>query len=283
MVYLRDIYQIYEERIIEVTTRDNKPYTDYGPPQGKPVGFFNRHLVPMLVEFELEERLITESFTCFVISIGDQWFLLTAGHCIEYIEKAKNHGASVSCSLIDFAGDGAKDNHPIPFDLDNSDPFAFCEGGADYGLLALHTFYKRLFRHNRIKPLNERVWDSEPVCPDGFALLGCASEWADVQPNFNGITTTLHPIKELPEKPWHFEETDMPMFYGRIALPPGLDSIKGMSGGPIFAFKRTDDGKLRYWLFAIQSSWNKSTREISACKASPFIKSVKAYLAKNTI
>ena len=58
------------------------------------------------------------------------------------------------------------------------------------------------------------------------------------------------------------------MFYGKFPKNERTLSPKGMSGGPIFAVQIID-GKLRYWLHAIQSQWVSGTREIAACPIFP--------------
>jgi hypothetical protein len=65
------------------------------------------------------------------------------------------------------------------------------------------------------------------------------------------------------------------MFYGEVIMPQGLTDIDGMSGGPIFSFKRNDLGELKYWLYAVQSSWIKNKSLIAACLMTPFAQMVR--------
>jgi hypothetical protein len=39
-----------------------------------------------------------------------------------------------------------------------------------------------------------------------------------------------------------------------------LKSIKGMSGGPVFGFRRGKDGTLKNWVIAVQSWWDADLR-----------------------
>jgi len=51
------------------------------------VRYFCRHLVP--IYFHCQNKKYTQKFivTAFVLSVGESWFLVTAGHCISAIEK----------------------------------------------------------------------------------------------------------------------------------------------------------------------------------------------------
>jgi hypothetical protein len=47
-----------------------------------------------------------------------------------------------------------------------------------------------------------------------------------------------------------------------------------MSGGPIFGLKEVD-GKQRYWVIGIQSSWYPTSRVVSFCPLPPFLAMLK--------
>ena len=53
-----------------------------------------------------------------------------------------------------------------------------------------------------------------------------------------------------------------------------MDDIAGMSGGPIFGVKLVD-GRLRYWVIGIQSSWVERSRVICFCPSLPFFALIK--------
>jgi hypothetical protein len=52
-------------------------------------------------------------------------------------------------------------------------------------------------------------------------------------------------------------------FIGQLDPALDLKSVKGMSGGPIFGFCR--EPQLRYWVVALQSSWNAEKRIVYGC------------------
>jgi hypothetical protein len=57
--------------------------------------------------------------------------------------------------------------------------------------------------------------------------------------------------------------TVYPRFIGQVGDDLPFKSIEGMSGGPIFGFQ--SQPRLRYWLVAIQSSWDPQTRTVYGC------------------
>ncbi|MCQ3972403.1 MAG: hypothetical protein DPW09_03030 [Anaerolineae bacterium] len=232
------------------------------------IGFFHRHLVPIFFTFEKEKDIQNFVVTAFVLSVLDQWFLITAGHCIREIEKlTDSYGYKiVGCQLIDFLGLGATNQRPIPFVYEGSHPTCLSDNYAfDYGVMVLSGYYKKLLQANNIQALNEEVWKKQPNKVDLYMLLGIPAELVKVDPDIIEIVPTLHTIESVSQKPDGFTETDAPLFYGKIALNNDLKSIKGMSGGPIFAFSRNEQGELRYWLTALQSRWLPETHFIAAC------------------
>jgi hypothetical protein len=70
----------------------------------------------------------------------------------------------------------------------------------------------------------------------------------------------------LDEKPERFQDQTDPMFYGVVQPDDQVQSIKGMSGGPILGLKMNDDGSARYWFIAVQSGWYPSDRVVCATR-----------------
>ncbi|MGH7193449.1 MAG: hypothetical protein ACREJM_07930, partial [Candidatus Saccharimonadales bacterium] len=67
------------------------------------------------------------------------------------------------------------------------------------------------------------------------------------------------------------EDDDHPgMFVARIHKEADIETIEGMSGGPIYGFRFDDRGNLRYHIVALQSSWLPKQRVIFACPFAVF-------------
>lgn len=227
------------------------------PTNDELVGFFMRHVVPVFFTFDKGDRSKNMMMTAFVLSVGQQWFLVTAGHCIGEVERiTTEYGYRIAaCYLIDSMGLGAKHAQPIPFTYAQSRPTRLSESKSfDYGVMVLSLYYRKLLEKNNVQALSEEVWKCQPSNPDLYFLLGIPGELVEVMPEHLGVVPTLHPVERVDERPGGFSETDVPRFYGRIRLEGEMTSIEGMSGGPILAFQQDAEGQLRYWLVALQSS-----------------------------
>jgi len=237
------------------------------PTDDELVSFFLRHLVPVLFTFQRGADSQSIVVTAFVLSVANQWFLITAGHCIHDIEeRTTEHGYQITgCYMIDSLGVGAKHREPIPFVYRDSSPTYLSEDqDFDYGVMVLSPYYQQLLEKNNIQALNEEAWKKQPAKVDFYWLLGIPEELTRVNPENIEITPTLHKVEPLSERPDKFPATDVPLFYGRIGLGEGVTTIKGMSGGPIFAFHKNEKGQLKYWLTALQSRWLPESHIIAA-------------------
>lgn len=233
----------------------------------KLIGFFHRHVVPVFFTFQKETDAQSFVVTAFVLSVSDTWFLVTAGHCIREIEDITNHGYKIThCQLIDSLGLDAKHLDPIPFVYQESYPVCISDNYAfDYGIMVLSPYYKQLLQANNVQALNEDVWKKQPSKVDFYMLLGVPGELVKVNPTSIEIAPLLCFIEPINQRPEGFTEVDVDLFYGRIVLGEGITSVKGMSGGPIFAFHQNEKGELRYWLIALQSRWLPESHFIAGC------------------
>lgn len=229
------------------------------------LAFLHRHLVPLVFEFRKGDVVTSFVITAFVLSVQEQWFLVTAGHCLQKVDECKEDGYVIQkCYLMDSMGAGATHFEPIIFAYDIAKPqYISNSREMDYGFIPLLAYYQGLLIANNIVPLSEEVWRIQPNNPDSFALIGIPDEFIQRGNNTVGIITVLNWIDEC-EKPEHFQKTDLPLFYGKIRLHSNQGSVRGMSGGPIFAFEQ-DNGQYRYWLKALQSSWGDQSEIVIGC------------------
>ena len=242
------------------------------------VEFFHRHLVPLCAIFTVKDTAALYVTTAFVLSAEDEWFLVTAGHVALdikcYLQDPKY--CLENAFLYDSGGLGAVDHTPIPFELTPDNLIILGdETTLDYAVIHLRPHYKSLLTANKIKPLNEEVWLRQPRTPEFFRMLGVPNQMISIELNKDvksvidqvNITTTLLHVEHSSQRPVGLAKISFARWYGYVTLAPPLDDIKGMSGAPIFAFEHTVDGKLRYWLIGVQSSWNRGNKAIAACPA----------------
>jgi len=249
------------------------------PSKDSYVSFFHRHVIPIYISLESQAYSHQYIISSFVLSVYDEWFLVTAGHCVDDVHNAVKNGYKIThCRLIDCMGAGARHMHPIPYDFKEDTAFKLCyDPKYDYGILLLEPNTVNLLKANGVVPLTEQMWESQPESPESFKMVGIPDELSKSDKNQALVTSIVHNITELPERPECFEETDAPTFFGEVKLMPPMTTIIGMSGGPIFSFETQENGQLKYWLHAVQSRWVPSKGVIAACLMKPlgdFIKEV---------
>jgi len=220
------------------------------------LSFLANHIAPILISYRKNGDEGSDILTAFVLSVSNRWFLITAGHCLTNIKQLLSDGYQiVECSLIDSLGPDAGNRIPIPFPYEPNNALVVDNDEFDYGAIALSDYYRRLMEKNNIRPLNEEVWLDQPTMPEAYVLCGFPAETTKFNTAFVETSSTQILIRRI-ENPTDLLKKVRPgLFYGQIRLDQDLKSIKGMSGGPIFAFQKDKEGRIRYWLVGLQSSW----------------------------
>jgi len=257
-----------------------------------------KHVVALSLldsEEELEEDILTPDyqpghilFTSFVVSVQKIWFLITAGHILKDIETRIESGRKiVKARLIDSFQDN-QHAMSVPFDFDDAPkiPIYRKEAGIDYGAIMLKPFYVRSLLASGTRAFDEKEYESFPDKADKYFLLGfpsqarkieCASREAGGKISID-IGCPLLPVQPLDNPPVELQLIEK-RFHARVPIIKGnrcaedgsMTDIDGMSGGPVIAVKRINAEEIRYWIIAVQSSWLKSKRILSACYMGPFI------------
>jgi len=216
----------------------------------------------------------------FVMSVAGAWVWVTAGHICKDIRSMIESGRCVvSSKFVDRWGapTGEEVGFPFPYDLKEIAHVYNEEIGVDYGLIILSDQPRMLLEAAGIVALSEEYWSDVPDDVGLFELIGFPSSETTCSISEEKILTFsaspyMAPIMHEPNPPLDVNKPH-PRFYGRLidqqsdGSPNGcpLDNIDGMSGGPIFAIREIEGGKLEYWLVAIQSGWYPDRRMITAC------------------
>lgn len=213
----------------------------------------------------------------FIMSFRGGWVLATAGHVIEELETlmADPRCRITTCVLIDAWSLGAICRDPIPFDLVGA-PKTYIHNdadGLDFGFISIRPYYRRLLEANEIVAVDEQRWQRlHEVTFTSYGLLGIPQERISAQilrtSSETRVTSTADPVfipvAWVDDPPAELLSTICPRFIGRLPDVIPVESIVGMSGGPIFGF-REGNGSLHYWIVAIQSCWRKKERIICGC------------------
>jgi hypothetical protein len=226
------------------------------------IKFFCTHFVSLGVEFcpldskgkfdlallATERKGLKNDIVCcsgFVMETGGHWFLVTAGHILESIDKLVRAGnvGILQTHVIDHFGPNAPHQTLIP--IDYADTPKYCENdqaaGTDFAFIHLRDLIQANLRQNNVVPVDRTMWANE-VAPafDLYFTLGLPTELfkhliSDRKPGREAridFRVAMIPVQKLDDLPADLPKHSEPLFVGRI--PPeqcGIVDIDGMSGG----------------------------------------------------
>jgi hypothetical protein len=253
----------------------NAPVKQWSDSEG--VQFFCRHLVALCVTFEhvggnqADKEPSFAAYAGTLIKIQESIFLLTAGHILRQLESALRSDkiGITGAVLADTFGLNRICDQPIPFDLKNARMFYIDdnEQGLDFGVIYLEPYYVRLLAANGVFALSEKNWiHQHSVDFDAYVMLGLPEEFTSERVTASGdgvVSPTMFRVHRLASPPEDRPPTQYPQFVGQIDQELPIKSVKGMSGGPIFGFRL--EPQTVYWIVALQSSWNPTTRIVYGC------------------
>lgn len=153
-----------------------------------------RHLVCLGIRFT---RLDTQGnsdgkeyvcpCSCFVVSIKDKWFLVTAGHVFQELDECLREKTIriESSFLADFFGQRNAVRSPTPFSYEDAPKHYIddIELGLDFGFIPLRGLFRDGLLSNGIVPIPEKHWTQrqEPRI-DAYWMLGFPSEVDEHEP-----------------------------------------------------------------------------------------------------
>lgn len=229
-------------------------------------------------------------FSGFLIEFNNSLFWFTAGHVIDLINDILNNqhknliGRWLDWEDTDYA-------ESIPVSLERLSFFSGSPFGVDFGVYILSCLEKELIIHNKhsIAFTKKHYIEISDFEPEGFFLLGYPLELVhhksntkfkkQIYENVFDATLICLPVQQIPfSADMDFENKDPDAFYGQILDFPDSSydpiNIKGMSGGPIIAFRRDPTVGLDIRLIGIQSNVLKNKRQIQAIPIYPIMQSL---------
>ncbi|MCE9544277.1 MAG: hypothetical protein K8T25_01950 [Planctomycetia bacterium] len=215
----------------------------------------------------------------FVIESKGKWYLATVGHLFSEIAGrmlVDPDRRIIQPSILDFWGDGAIDNHRVPFDFLAARHFFIhdFDKGLDFALIELPGNTRDLLASNKRLPFHKKDWlPSNMARIDFLILVGFAD--CDLRTLVGGDGKDEEISNEPVPSMIHLEfvsDDDVPdelrkpnpRLYGKLSPRADLPTPKGMSGGPVFGFGVDHDGQSRYWPVAMQSGWYRPARVVAA-------------------
>lgn len=171
----------------------------------------------------------------------------------------------------------------IPFDFDVSNWLVIGgedeDLGLDYAAIPLRPLYRQALVAGGACPLPREAWGTHIAKADYWAVLGVPAETVayDGESKISAKAVTL--VLEPTTSPFTPSEKDANRFCAKLTGDSrhAVDSINGMSGGPVFALRTIDD-IWHYSVIGVQSGWSPSHRVLFACPFSSFASAVAAAL-----
>ncbi len=250
------------------------------------VAFLGRHLVVAIFNYETIETdgkvssRHTHTVTGWLIEMFDRLFWVTAGHCLKEIDDPlrEGHIRVTRCLLMDKFGWKAQHNNEVYYPYELGDAFYLWEPetGFDFAILPLRPFYRDQILKNGNEPINRSNWTHQSDLRfELYRMIGVPEDHVFRTPQSDGYddvqlqpalmavnrTTYENVISEDLRVPPKSEE----WFFGRLDPGTGNQTVKGMSGGPIFGFRRNQNGQWTYHVAALQSWWDEKKRIIFGC------------------
>ena len=268
---------------------DKRQWTD-----SEGLSYFCRHLVGLCVTYQRADSEKNEFaiYSGTLISIEGMVCFLTAGHILSDLAKVRDSAeiTIANAVLADTFGKDAVSTVPIPFDLKGARLIHFDDEdeGLDFGVIPLSPYYVNLLAKNGCVAIEEKNWIHQAnVEFHAYAMLGFPEEFASKEVDGYGnavVYPTMFRVIRLDNPPEDAKPTRYPRFVGQIDDSNPIESVVGLSGGPILGFNIGEEGT-RFWLVALQSSWNPRTRVVYACPipilGSLLTKAIKGELSDN--
>ena len=207
-----------------------------------------------------------------ILSIHAKWFFVTASHTLRTIDEYLSHPNArvIDSCLLDHFGPDPVSFQPIPFNYRVALIFSVHDEteGLDYGLVTLNSNQQAMVSANNIVPISEENWAQQhQVDFDRHIMLGLPEAFVE----HSSVSPTMMSVTQLHDMPQGIRATRYPRFIGQLDDRVKID-IKGMSGGPIFGFKKGCND--RYWIVAIQSSWIANRKITFGCPVPIFARLV---------
>ena len=208
-------------------------------------------------------ELVTFACSGFAMSFDGFPVLVTAGHVIQDTldpiivrNVYKGHRLRLAqVNLLDCFGEKPVVKTPTPFSIYPSLPRAGRDqalqrdsNGLDFGIILLPSLYWNGFFKNDGRILAEDMWATEGEHFDVYKMVGIPVEPQYSKTGhlrlgvFSFLETTDPEVTTADGKPIWFVGT----------MPEGTLSVEGMSGGPIFGFRKVPGG-WEYKIVAMQS------------------------------
>jgi hypothetical protein len=261
-----------------------------------PVTFMGQHLVALTCDYETIHADGTvcgagvSVYSGFVLELHGVLFWVTAGHCLKDELDANIESGKLRITggaFMDCFGYQAKHLEAVPFTYEVGCSYYVEQRGdaLDFALIMLNSLQVKAFIANNVKAISRSNWVHQPrLSFDFYRMMGIPKHGIVRAADDNGeMHTQVRPlliainkigIDEIGEVPPDVEVPSEEWFIGRIDPECETTDLAGMSGGPIYGFRKNDEGQLTYHVVALQSRWWPKSRTIFGCSMTLFAEEV---------
>ena len=242
---------------------------------------FNRHFVSLCwVDCEIDsdgDAIKNPRLFCtsgFVIEYQGEWLWITAGHLLNQLDNllSKNNRRMVQSQLIAGWNSDEETISRIPFDYRRCLTYYVDDDneGSDLGIAYLPEELKQALSDVGVVPIRNLALPEQDY--DQYLMHGLPKQEQrdDIQYSDEGIdcAASVMPVVfrvfPLDSETGGFSKTTRQRFYASIPAEVRLETLNGVSGGPIYALKQKGD-RVDYHLAAIQNMERKISNTIAAC------------------
>lgn len=264
----------------------------YETPDGEPPDeerlrlFMSRHLVTFTGEIQQrrpEVAVFRDVFiySGFLMNVVGLNLWVTAGHCIEHLEKllAAPHVELLHSRFGDYHGLDAKffEGYPMHYQPGMGQLLEDRPAGIDFGFIALDNLAAAAMEKNGVMPVTmSQFLRADEVEFLGFGMLGVPSALTERDAVGYTYYPQMIPLRRVDPSTSPLATSNDWIAFQIAPTFKGLD-FKGMSGGPIFGLRDAGNGNLSYNIVAIQSSWDEERGIAFGCSLPHLFKAFERY------
>ena len=248
--------------------------------------FMCRQLVGLGYEFEYQDNGVRKTSTNiisgFVISMHGRWYWATAGHCLKRLDKQIQSGELkiIGGGFADCFGWDAEFRETIPYSYEPKSALVLYGGTAslDFALLPLDQLIAKAFRKNGVIAVERAGWVKQHELEfSQYKVLGFPFHLQELDRALPAVRPVMLAIERIEDEEKSNDHGER--FVGRIHPDAKIEKIEGMSGGPIFGFRK-DGNNWAYHVVAIQSGWFDTKRIITGCLLPPVAEEVYQWMQR---
>jgi hypothetical protein len=248
-----------------------------------------RHFVTLSFDYVPPGKTLAEKrsgvVSGFVVEIDRIWFYVTAGHVIDELREGLRIGGKFDRWRLDdqTAGNQFK-GAAVPYDFSLERWFVLRDDdiGMDYAATPLSPLYRENLKAGGVIPIVKEAWGRYPLKEyHEYALMGVPAETViNPRQGFVEARVMMIPLEPV-DAPPSAGKTAQNMFFAKLKFDATgttrPESIKGMSGGPIFGLRKIE-GQRKYWIVGVQSGWYENLLIVSVCPFPSFALAIEKQL-----